>query len=118
MASTRTYGAFRKLAACGAIAASLLLAACGAEGLSIGNLTSSDRTVSFRIANDSGKSGDVVLWIEQDGLASCERVTEVRAHYSYTIRFYCPTLRSGRFTLRYGWAADYREKALVAERIE
>jgi len=98
--------------------AALLLSACGAEGLSIGNIVGDGTTITFKIANDSSASGDVVMWIEQNGLRGCEYVTELNARQSYNMRIGCPTLKSGRFNLRVAWAHAARDRALVAERIK
>lgn len=95
-----------------------LLTACGAEGLAIGNLAQDAERISFKLANDSGRTGDVVFWIEQDELTSCERVAHVDARHSYDIKMACGTMRDGRFYVRFAWASDVRERALVAERIE
>lgn len=88
------------------------------DGLSIGNLKAEGSSLSFKIANTSSTSGDILLWVEQSGNTMCERVTYVKAKMSYDIRFVCPTLRSGQFTLHPQWASFDPSKIAVAERIE
>lgn len=96
----------------------LLLAGCGAENLSIGNLSTSGTRISFRIANDGGVSGDVVFWVEQNGLEFCEHVTRILAHRVHTITLGCPSLHAGQFVVRVFWASAKRDRALVATRID
>ena len=90
-----------------------LLAACGAEGLAVGNLARKDGGISFKLANDSTDTGDVVLWIEQDDVLSCERVVRVEANHTYDITIGC-SLTARPFYLRFAWASAMRERALVA----
>lgn len=93
-----------------------LLTACGAEGLAVGNLTRKDGGISFRFANDSADTGDVVLWIEQDNVTSCERILRVEANHTYDVTIGCSmTVRP--FYLRFAWASAMRERALVAQRV-
>lgn len=88
------------------------------DGLNIGNLHAEGSGVSFKIANTSAKSGDVVLWIEQSGNTMCERVTYVAARMSYDVKFACPSLQAGQYTLHPQWAEFDLDKAAIAERIE
>ncbi|PZU85739.1 MAG: hypothetical protein DI527_20885 [Chelatococcus sp.] len=110
-------GFHRRRTNAGALAMALFLSCCGAEGLSVGNIVGDGTTITFKIANDSGTTGDVVMWIEQSGLRGCEYVTALNARQSYNMRIGCPTLKSGQFTLRVVWAHVARDRALVAERI-
>lgn len=100
-----------------ALCAVSLLAACGAEGLAVGNLLRHEGGVSFKLANDSSTTGDVVIWIEQGGATSCERLLRVEAHNAYDVKMRC-LLSPESYMVRFAWASAARERALVAERIE
>lgn len=109
-------GSILKASACFML---MVLAGCGgmSRDLVVGNLSVDGTKVSFRFANDSSGSGDVVMWIEQDGRVFCEHIVSVNPHYSYTTSFHCRPLAAGRFVLRVEWAQNYRDRALVAIRI-
>ncbi len=102
----------------GTTLAALFLSACDTEGLNIGNLVHEGNALTFKLANDSGNTGDVVMWIRQNDLTFCERVVRVQARQVYDIRLGCPSLQGGRAHVRATWATNARERALVAQRIE
>lgn len=104
-------------AAAGAAFATLLLSACAAEGLNIGNLVHEGNALTFKLANDSGNAGDVVMWVRQNDLTFCERIVRIAARQVYDIRLACPSLQGGRAYVRVTWASNARDRALIAERI-
>ena len=99
------------------VAVIVLIALASIEGLSIGNLTASGNVIKFKLANSSKKSGDILIWVIQNGNEQCERVMEVDRSTTYNLTMYCPTLRPGQFTLNHQWAEYDRDMAAVAERV-
>jgi hypothetical protein len=88
------------------------------SGLSLGNLKSENRLISFKLANSSADGGDVLLWVEQGNLTMCEHVTAILPQMTHDIRFSCPTLQPGQFKLIPQWASFDPAKAAVAIRIK
>ncbi len=87
------------------------------SGLNVGGLEASYNRVTFDMANTSSKSGDVLVWVEQDGLRKCERVFRMKAKMRVrNISFSCK-IPDGRFSLRYAWASSMSDRASVARRI-
>ena len=82
----------------------------------IGDLKYDGISVSFKLANDSKTSGDVVFWFVQDGVDRCPKVMSVKAKSAYEVKVRCD-LSKGKYVVRHNWASNEREQYLVAERI-
>ena len=87
------------------------------SGLNVGGLEAGYNSVTFDMANTSSKSGDVVVWVEQDGLRRCERIFRMKANTRVSnISFSC-NIGEGRFKLRGAWASSMSDRASVARRV-
>lgn len=92
-----------------------------AEGINIGNLERSYKRVNFIIANTSGKSGNILFWIDQDGYNKCEHVFGIKPNNRHKISIKCNTLQSSAFNVYAVWvnaAKEYRNRASVAIRLK
>lgn len=93
------------------------LAACLAQGLSLGNISYGQGVLAFTLANDSERSGDVAFWVEQADLITCERLVRIRARATLTLTTACGNVQDGRFLVRALWSDMACDRALVAQRI-
>ena len=90
------------------------------DGLSVGQLSSENGRISMKIANRSSRSGDVLLYVQYDGINKCEHIVELRANGNITnLSFPCEVRSSnGKFHVRYAWASTVPEMTAIAERIK
>lgn len=100
-----------------AVASILAAIVFAVEDLMIDNLQVVHQNFTFRLANISGRSGDVLLWVEQDEFRLCESIIHAEAHSSYNIALRCPTLQPGKLLLQAAWAEHDPAMAAIARRI-
>ena len=93
--------------------------ASSADGLSVGQLSLKNDRVTMKLANTSANSGDVLLFVEYDGINKCEHLVELHAKSNISnLSFPCSVQSStGKYKLRYLWANSNPEKAAIANRI-
>lgn len=86
------------------------------QGLSVGQLDYESGVVSFLVANESDRSGDVVMHVEQGDINSCHHITGIQPRTRHRIRFNC-SVNSGTYQVRVIWS-DYSDYKNVAIRID
>lgn len=64
---------------------------------------SSSGFVEFRLANPTSNSGDIVLYIIDDGIRKCEHITHMGADTAREFRFNC-VIVAPQFEIRAEWA--------------
>ncbi|MCC4242969.1 hypothetical protein [Stappia indica] len=91
----------------------------GPGTFTIGNLqsTGAKGIVSFKIANPSDRSDDVVMYIVQGNSRMCEHVGRLEKKRSYDIRFACRSMGLGDFKIVAEWASYSPEIANIASRL-
>lgn len=89
------------------------------DGLSVGQLSNDNGRVSMKIANTSTRTGDVLLYVQYDGVNKCEHLVELRARGNISnLSFPCEIQSStGKYHVRYAWADTIPEMSAVANRI-
>lgn len=92
-------------------------------GLTIGQLKhkryTSGNKISLTIANTSQESGDVVLFIDSDGIKTCEHIMEMRPGRIDDVTFKCEMAiaEGAKFHVYVGWSTDLPQMAAIAKRI-
>lgn len=89
----------------------------GAKDLSVGNIVGSGTRLEFKLANSGNSRGDVVFWVEQNGIEKCNHIFRVAANKRYNMRVTCRNLRPGDFSLRYAWASGQKKRASISQRV-
>lgn len=94
------------------------LNAPSSRGLTVGNIEGMASSVRLDIANNSNKSGDILIWIVKDDIRMCDHVIEMRA--KWRIRNLSVPCRTGpgRFTVHSIWADGDRDRVSIARRLE
>jgi hypothetical protein len=82
-----------------------------------GNLSASGSQIEFKATNSSSRDVDTLFWIEQNDLEMCNKVTVIKANSTHTIRFSCPSLKSGRLRLSHMPASKNTTKMRLSDRI-
>ncbi len=103
----------------GVVGLIVLMSIFGANsrGLNIGSIVRNGNNTSLKISNSSKKSGDILIWVEQNGIETCEHVFHAEPSKVYSLTISCPNLGVGKYNVWTKWAKS-NGKASVAKRIK
>lgn len=100
-----------------AVVAWTYFTAPSSKGLNVGNLHARYKDVKFDISNTSANSGNVLIWIEKDGIQKCEHIFPIKPNNKISNIYFPCKIGQGRFSLKYVWADSEKGKASIAKKI-
>ena len=94
-------------------------ASADATSLTKGRMEYKAGRITLSIANTSNQSGDIFLYVEYEGIQTCEHIVEMRAGGTITdLSFPCEVNSSdGKFLVVHGWASNDKGLAAISKRI-
>lgn len=89
----------------------------GRNPVNIGNVSADGGSITLKASNSSSKDVDTLIWIVQEEIEKCNKIVNIKGNHTHTIRFYCPSLKSGKFTVINMPASKNSAKARISDRI-